>query len=60
MIENKMHAVESAILKKTLGGMDTSGSKLSASHAGDLGSNPVRGLTQVTQCMNERGRDYLL
>ncbi len=32
----------------------------SASQSGDLTSNPGEGLTQVTQCMNERGRDYQL
>ncbi len=42
------------------GGRDSSVGKSSASHAGDLGSNPSGGLTQVTQCMNERERDYQL
>ncbi len=43
-----------------LGGRDSSVGKLSASHAGDLSSNPGGGLTGVTQCMYERGRDYQL
>ncbi len=37
---------------------DSTGSKSSTSQAGDPGLNPGGGLTQVTQCMNERGRDY--
>ncbi len=39
---------------------DSSVGKLSASQAGDPGSNLGGGLTWVTQCMNERGRDYQL
>ncbi len=42
-----------------LGGRDSS-IKLSTSQAGDPGSNPGGELTWVTQCMNERGRDYQL
>ncbi len=38
-------------------GRDSSVSKSSASQPGDSGSNPSGSLTQVTQCMNERGRD---
>ncbi len=33
---------------------------LSTSQAGDPGSNPGGCLTRVTQCMNERGRNYQL
>ncbi len=40
------------------GGRDSTVGKSSASHAGDPGSNPGGSLTQVTQCMNERERDY--
>ncbi len=43
-----------------LGGRDSSVGKSSASHAGDLVSNSGGGLTWVTQCMYERGRDYQL
>ncbi len=42
------------------GGRDSSVGKSSACQFGDPGSNPSGGLTQVTQCMNERGRDYQL
>ncbi len=34
--------------------------KSSASQVGDPGLNPGGGLTRVTQCMNERGKDYQL
>ncbi len=43
-----------------IGGRDISVGKSSASEAGDPGLNPGGGLTQVTQCFNERGRDYQL
>ncbi len=42
------------------GGGDSSVGKSSASQTGDPGSNHGGGLTWVTQCMNERGRDYQL
>ncbi len=42
------------------GGKDSSVGKSSAPPAGDPGSNPGGSLTRVTQCMNERGRDYKL
>ncbi len=38
-------------------GRDSSVGKSSVSQAGDPGSNPSGGLTRVTQCMNEMGRD---
>ncbi len=41
-------------------GRDSSVGKSSASQAGDPGSNPSGDLTQVIQCMNERGRDNQL
>ncbi len=44
----------------TGGRRDSSDGKSSASQAGDPGLNPGGGLTQVTQCMNERGRYYQL
>ncbi len=44
----------------SVGGRDSSVGKSSPSQAGDLGSNHDGGLTRVTQCMNERGRDYQL
>ncbi len=44
-----------------MGGVgDSSDGKSSASQAVDAGSNPSGGLTCVTQCMNERGKDYQL
>ncbi len=42
------------------GGRDSSVGKWSASHFDDPGSNPGRGLTRVTQYMNERSREYQL
>ncbi len=48
------------ILYVYLGWRDSSVGKLSASQSGTPGSNPGGGLTWVTQCMNERGRDYQL
>ncbi len=42
------------------GGRDSSVGKSSTSQAGDQGSNPDEGLNWVTQCMNERGRNYQL
>ncbi len=44
------------ILNLVFGEGDSSVGKF-ASQAWDPGSNPSGGLTQVTQCMNERGRD---
>ncbi len=43
-----------------IGGRDSSVGKSSASQSGDPGSNPGGGLTRITQCMNERGRDCQL
>ncbi len=43
-----------------VGGEGDSSVGESSSQAGDLGSNPSGGLTQVIQCMIERGRDYKL
>ncbi len=48
------------VLLRTVRGRDSSVGKLSASQAGDLVLNPGGGLTQVTQCMNERRRDSQL
>ncbi len=42
------------------GGGDKSVGKSSASQSGEPGSNPGGGLTWVTQCMNEKGRDCQL
>ncbi len=42
----------------TAKGRDSSVGKSSASQSGDSCSNPSGGMTRVTQCMNERGRDY--
>ncbi len=43
-----------------IGGGGVSVGKSSTSYARDPVSNPSRGLTQVTQCMYGRGRDYQL
>ncbi len=42
------------------GARDSSVGKSATSQAGEPGSNPGGVLTRVTQCMNERGRDYQL
>ncbi len=42
------------------GGRGSSVGKSSAYQSGYLGSNPGVGLTRVTQCMNERGRECQL
>ncbi len=52
-----MEGEEESLDMSSGGGMDSSVGKSSASQSGDPGSNPSEGLTQVTQCMNERGRD---
>ncbi len=51
---------ESVTYRYYPGGRDSSVGKSSASQTGDPGSNLGRGLTRVTKCMNERGRDYQL
>ncbi len=43
-----------------LEGRDSSVGKSFTSQAGDPGSNPGGDLTWVTQCMDERGREYQL
>ncbi len=48
------------VLKMIKKGSDSSVGKLSASQAGDSGSNPGGRLTWVTQSMNERWRDCQL
>ncbi len=42
------------------GGRDSSVGKSSASQAWGPGLNPSGGLSRVTQCMDERGRDHQL
>ncbi len=59
----KKHTSVLKILQISFGGggwRDSSVGKSSTSQAGDPGLNPSGGLTRVTQCMNEMGRDYQL
>ncbi len=48
------------VLRMYLRGRDSSVGKSSSSQDGDPLSYPSGGLTQITKCMNESGRDYQL